>query len=96
MCTLYCSTGFFASEQGHCLQLNLKLVRGMLMFYPDKNSDDDHCAAMFTLPLVHADAVQDAAPADSASPSFVVVLQSQYRLYVTQQPQHHSKHCVTP
>jgi hypothetical protein len=74
MCTLNCSTGFFASEKGNGMQLNLRLVRDVLMFYPE----GDHSQAIFTLPLLHAQSVRQD-PADLSPSSSVVVLLSQFR-----------------
>jgi hypothetical protein len=73
MCTLTCSSGFFASDKGLGTQLNLRLVRDVLVFY----HEGDHSEAVFTLPLLHAESVQQAV--SSPLPSITVVLQSQFR-----------------
>jgi hypothetical protein len=79
MCTLTCSTGFFASDKGHGMQLNLRLVRDVLMFYPE----GEHSHAIFTLPLLHAESVQQEDSANHSPSSCVVVLLSQFRQCVT-------------
>ena len=75
MCTLSCSSGFFASDKGHGMQLNVRLMGDVLYFYPDGH----HSAPYFTLPLLHAQSVQQ--EADGASSSLTVVLMSQFREY---------------
>lgn len=75
MCTFACSTGFFASEKGHSMQLNLRLVRDVLVFYPEANRSQ----AIFTLPLLHAQSVQLEDSFDHPSSSCVVSLLSQFR-----------------
>jgi hypothetical protein len=79
MCTLTCSTGFFAGDKGRGIQLNLKLVCDLLMFYPEGN----HSRPVFSLPLLHAESVLQEVPADHVSSSCVVVLHSQFRQCVS-------------
>jgi hypothetical protein len=75
MCTLTCSSGFFASDKGRGIQLNLKLACDLLMFYPEGN----HSTPAFSLPLLHAESVLEEVPADHPLSSCVVVLKSQFR-----------------
>jgi hypothetical protein len=81
MCTLSCSTGFFASDKGHGMQFNLRLVRDVLMFCPE----GDHSRAVFTLPLLHVQSVRLEDSVGCPSPSCVVGLLSQFRQYVLNQ-----------
>jgi hypothetical protein len=75
MCTLTCSSGFFASDKGRGIQLNVKLLCDLLMFYPEGN----HSTPVFSLPLLHAESVLEEVPADHPLSSCVVVLRSQFR-----------------
>jgi hypothetical protein len=75
MCTLTCSSGFFASDKGRGIQLNVKLVCDLLMFYTEGNRS----TPVFSLPLLHAESVLQEVPADHPLSSCVVVLESQFR-----------------
>jgi hypothetical protein len=82
MCSLQCSSGFFACDKGNGMQLNLRLIRDVLMFH----AEGDSSRAIFTLPLLHAESVEG--EVECSSPSCSVVLKSQFRQYVIQLPSH--------
>jgi hypothetical protein len=73
MCSLQCSSGFFACDKGNGMQLNLRLVRDVLMFH----AEGDPSRVIFTLPLLHAESVEGGVHCPSSSSS--VVLKSQFR-----------------
>jgi hypothetical protein len=89
MCTLACSSGFFASEKGRGVHFSLSLVCDVLMFYPEGR----HSRALFTLPLLHAESVAD--DLSEASPSSVVVLQSQFRQCASKLPKQYEFECIS-